>query len=261
MLETELNVEALQLSLPRGNRRLHLRSDHRPSPQPAPLVRGLDYRQLCGALHSMSQALNARDAYTQAHSQRVARLAFELATLRGLSVEASHEIYLAGILHDIGKIGIPDAVLLKAEGLTEDDLRAIRRHPEIGYKIVEQVESLQFALPGILYHHEQWDGAGYPHRLAGESIPLMARILAVADAFDAMTSSRPYRPAMPLERAREIICNGSETHWDASLVELLMCWIDERSSTQRVLVRPPHSLIPQGSPVETMHQAIVNLSH
>lgn len=261
MLETEWNVEPLHLSLPQGNRRLNLRSDSRPDPHPEPLVCGWDYRLLSGSLNSMSQALNARDAYTQAHSQRVARLAFELATLRGLSVEASHEIYLAGILHDVGKIGIPDAVLLKAEGLTEEDLRTIRRHPEIGFKIVEQVESLQFALPGILYHHERWDGEGYPHRLAGESIPLMARILAVADAFDATTSSRPYRPAMPLDRAREIICNGSGTHWDASLVELLLCWIDERSSTQRVLMKPPHSLIPQGSPVECMLQAIVTFSH
>jgi HD-GYP domain-containing protein (c-di-GMP phosphodiesterase class II) len=257
MRETELKVGPLHMSLPRGGRRLNLRS----APQPAPLVRGLDYRQLNGSLNAMSHALKARDPYTQAHSQRVARLAFELAALRGLSVEASDEIYLAGILHDVGKIGIPDAVLLKAEGLNEDDLRAIRRHPEIGYKIVEQVESLQFALPGILYHHERWDGEGYPHRLAGESIPLMARILAVADAFDAMTSSRPYRPAMPLDRACEIIRNGSGTHWDGSLVDSLMCWIDQRSSTQRVLVRPPHSLIPQGSLVEYIHQAIVNLSH
>lgn len=257
MLETELNVGPLHMSLPRGDRRLHLRSDSKP----APLVRGLDYQRLSGSLHALSQALSARDAYTQAHSQRVARLAFELACLFGLSAEASHEIYLAGILHDVGKIGIPDAVLLKAERLSEEDLRAIRRHPETGYKIVEQVETLQFALPGILYHHERWDGAGYPHGLVGESIPLMARIFAVADAFDAMTSSRPYRQAMPLTQVRQIMKAGSGTHWDARIIGSLMFWLDERSSTQRVPVRPPHSLIPLGSPVEYIHQAIANLSH
>ncbi len=256
MLETELNIGPLHMSLPRGDRRRHLRSDSKP----APLVRGLDYQRLSGSLHALSQALSARDAYTQAHSQRVAWLAFELACLVGLSAEASHEIYLAGILHDIGKIGIPDAVLLRAEGLSEEDLRAIRRHPEIGYKIVEQVETLQFALPGVLYHHERWDGQGYPHGLAGEAIPLMARILAVADAFDAMTSSRAYRQAMPLVQVREIMSAGSGTQWDAKLIGSLTVWLDERSSTQRVPVRPPQNLIPQGSPVEYIHQAIVHLS-
>jgi hypothetical protein len=127
---------------------------------------------------------------------------------------ACQEIYVTGVLHDIGKIGIPDQVLLKAGKLDADELRIIQQHPEIGHKILEEFDKLKFALPGVLYHHERIDGGGYPHRLRGDSIPLMARILAVSDAYDAMTSSRVYRNAMGQERAVEILRNGIGTQWD-----------------------------------------------
>ena len=214
-----------------------------------------------GTLHAMSSAIDARDSYTQGHSERVARLSFELAGIYGLSTEACQEIYLSGILHDIGKIGIPDRVLLKNGPLTEEEYKVIQQHPQIGYRIVEQLGYLQFVLPGILYHHERWDGAGYPHGLSGESIPLMARIMAVADAFDAMTSSRPYRCAMPLEKALSIICSGRNQQWDAQAVECFEIWFAKRLSTIGAAQSTNHSIIPQASPVAQIYQAVMALGN
>jgi HD-GYP domain-containing protein (c-di-GMP phosphodiesterase class II) len=144
-----------------------------------------------------------------------------------LSEVACQEIYVAGVLHDIGKIGIPDQVLLKAGKLDADELRIIQQHPEIGHKILEEFDKLKFALPGVLYHHERVDGAGYPHRLKGDHIPLMARILAVSDAYDAMTSSRVYRNAMGQERAIEILQNGIGTQWDEKAVRACVDYISD----------------------------------
>lgn len=214
-----------------------------------------------GTLHVMSSAIDARDSYTQGHSERVARLSFELAEIYGLSTEACQEIYLSGILHDIGKIGIPDHVLLKNGSLTEEEYKVIQQHPQIGYRIVEQLGHLQFVLPGILYHHERWDGAGYPHGLRGESIPLMARIMAVADAFDAMTSSRPYRSAMPVENALSIVRSGSNHQWDAQAVECFEIWIKKRLSTIDILQPAIHSIIPQTSPDAQIYQAVMALGN
>ena len=129
-----------------------------------------------GTLRSMTRAIDARDSYTQGHSERVAKLAFELARQLQLPESACQEIYLAGILHDIGKIGIPDSVLLKAGPLTEEEFETVKLHPVIGFRIIEQLAKLDFTLPGILHHHERWDGRGYPEKLAGTDIPLMARL-------------------------------------------------------------------------------------
>ncbi|HBE69656.1 MAG TPA: hypothetical protein DDW52_16040 [Planctomycetaceae bacterium] len=212
-----------------------------------------------GSLHAMSGAIDARDPYTQGHSERVARLGFELAQLMKLSEPACQEIYLAGILHDIGKIGIPDAVLLKNGPLTNDEFRTIQKHPEIGYRIIERLGHLQFALPGVLHHHERWDGKGYPHGLDGESIPLMARVLAVADAFDAMTSSRPYRDAMPLSKAVSIISGGAAEQWDAEVVACFQHWIADCQPEQAESQSGAKAFIPQGSPVEQVLQAAMAL--
>lgn len=181
-----------------------------------------------GTLRSMTRAIDARDSYTQGHSERVAKLAFELARQLQLPESACQEIYLAGILHDIGKIGIPDSVLLKAGPLTEEEFETVKLHPVIGFRIIEQLAKLDFTLPGILHHHERWDGRGYPEKLAGTDIPLMARILAVADSFDAMTSSRPYRHHMPLARAKKIISEGAGTQWDPDIVAAFLQWVDSR---------------------------------
>lgn len=209
-----------------------------------------------GTLHAMSRAIDARDKYTQGHSERVARLSYELSKIFGLTDQACQEIYLAGILHDVGKLGIPDRVLLKSGQLTDEEYRIIQQHPEIGHRIVEQLDHLQFVLPGVLYHHERWDGKGYPHGLAGTSIPLMARIMAVADAFDAMTSSRPYRSAMPVSKAHAIIQDGANKQWDSEVVKCIDQWIKKQHPNN-----PPanESIIPQDSPVDYVAQAVMTL--
>jgi len=180
-----------------------------------------------GMLRTMSHAIEARDPYTFGHSERVGRVAYEIAARLQLSEVACQEIYVTGVLHDIGKIGIPDQVLLKAGKLDADELRIIQQHPEIGHKILEEFDKLKFALPGVLYHHERIDGGGYPHRLRGDSIPLMARILAVSDAYDAMTSSRVYRNAMGQERAVEILRNGIGTQWDEKAAKACIEYVSD----------------------------------
>lgn len=193
------------------------------------------------ALLAMICSIQARDRYTGGHSERVAGLSLDLAVIYELSHAACQEIYLAGIVHDIGKIGIPDSVLLKQDALTDVEYRIIQKHPEIGYRILERLGDLQFVLPGVLYHHERWDGEGYPHGLSGHTIPIMARILAVADAFDAMTSSRPYRQTMPVEKAQQIIVSGAGEQWDADVVDCFSVWLARRKATAS---QPHSSLIP-----------------
>lgn len=210
-------------------------------------------------LHAMSRSLDARDRYTRAHSERVAKLSLELAGIYELSQAACQEIYLAGILHDIGKIGVPDAVLLKNDSLTDDEYKVIQTHPEIGYRILERLEHLQFVLPGVLYHHERWDGHGYPHALAGQTIPLMARILAVADAYDAMTSGRSYRQAMPVEQAQQILAAGRNRQWDAEVLECFSVWLNRRKSIATSSCSS--SLIPAYSVSEQLAQACKVLGH
>ncbi|XZE17913.1 HD-GYP domain-containing protein [Pirellulaceae bacterium SH449] len=178
-----------------------------------------------GILHSMSIAIEARDPYTHGHSERVAQFGLEISRRMGLPESACKEIFIAGTLHDIGKIGVPDAVLLKPDRLSLEEFAVIKQHPEIGYKIVDGIGSLKFALPGILYHHERYDGEGYPHKLKGDEIPLMARILAVADAFDAMTRNRVYRSAMTSANAIRILSEGRNTQWDARAVDACLQWI------------------------------------
>jgi HD-GYP domain-containing protein (c-di-GMP phosphodiesterase class II) len=169
-------------------------------------------------MKTMSSAIDARDAYTRGHSQRVGRYAHEIAARLTLPAGDREQLYLTGLLHDIGKIGVPDHVLLKPGRLSNEEFELIKQHPEIGHRILEPIAELSFALPGVLHHHERIDGQGYPHGLVAAEIPLMARILAVADAFDAMTSSRTYRAAMTNERAREILADGAGQQWDADVV-------------------------------------------
>ena len=193
----------------------------------------LESEQLAlGILHSMSIAIEARDPYTHGHSERVAQVGSKIARRLGLPESSCKEIYLAGTLHDIGKIGVPDSVLLKPDRLTQEEFGVIQQHPEIGYKIIDGIGRLRFALPGILYHHERFDGKGYPHHLKGEEIPLMARILAVADAYDAMTRSRVYRTAMSRADARRILREGRNTQWDAKAVDACLEWMGESDSSE-----------------------------
>ncbi|MGE0759064.1 MAG: HD-GYP domain-containing protein [Pirellulaceae bacterium] len=169
-------------------------------------------------IHTLVGLIEARDAYTCGHSDRVALFARRLAEELGLGPAECHEIFLCGLLHDIGKVGIADDVLLKPGKLSDEEFTIVKRHPEIGAKLLQGLSPLASILPGVLHHHESYDGTGYPHKLQGENIPYMARILAVADAFDAMISDRPYRAGMSLEKAESILDAGRGKQWDAHVV-------------------------------------------
>jgi HD-GYP domain-containing protein (c-di-GMP phosphodiesterase class II) len=182
---------------------------------------------LSGMLHALVSAIDAKDPYTCGHSNRVARVSLRLAEQLECSDELKNTIYLSGILHDIGKIGISDQVLGKPGRLTDEEYEHIKQHPELGYNILRDIKRIRDVLPGVLHHHENWDGTGYPHRLAGEDIPYMARIIAVADAFDAMGSDRPYRKGMPDEKVDSILRDGVGSQWDAQVIDAFFAARDD----------------------------------
>ena len=174
-----------------------------------------------GLVLAIINSIDAKDCYTAGHSERVASFAQCIAKRMGLSAKECDRIHMAGLLHDVGKIGIPDSVLKKPDKLTNEEFEIIKSHPFIGYSILRHVTNIDYVLPGVLLHHEAFDGTGYPQGLKGRDIPLMARILAVCDAFDAMTSTRPYRQALPLEKAAFILRSDSDKTWDGEIVEVL----------------------------------------
>lgn len=180
------------------------------------------YRQqaelLTGVVRALTSAIDAKDPYTCGHSDRVARVAVRLAEELGVNGEPLNTIYLAGLLHDIGKIGVEDEVLRKPGKLTDSEYEHIKKHPEIGHKILRDLGKLDDVLPVVLYHHESWDGQGYPAKLDAAAIPLSARIVAVADSFDAMGSDRPYRKGMPAEKIDTIFRTGAGRQWDPEVI-------------------------------------------
>ncbi len=165
-----------------------------------------------GSLLALSLAIEARDPYTRGHSFRVTEFACAIASRLDVGNDVLEAILVGGPLHDIGKVGIPEEVLLKPGPLDELEFDLIRGHPRSGAELINGIPAFHTALGCVLHHHERWDGGGYPHRLGGGEIPLAARILAVADAFDAMTSMRPYRrPLAQRDAALEIErCAGSQ---------------------------------------------------
>ncbi|GGG19367.1 hypothetical protein GCM10010916_40240 [Paenibacillus abyssi] len=171
---------------------------------------------------TLAAALDARDPYTAGHSERVARYSLEIGRLANLHEQELDILKKTALLHDIGKIGVRDTVLLKEGRLTEEEFEMIKLHPLLGEKILRQIEpadAMFDILPGVRSHHERFDGRGYPDGLAGDNIPLMGRIIAIADAFDAMTSDRPYRKGMTVERALYILKEGQGTQWDPELTK------------------------------------------
>ncbi len=174
---------------------------------------------LFGIVQCLSTAIDAKDTYTCGHSERVARIAVRLGEAMGLSRGETSDLYLAGLLHDVGKIGIRDEVLLKPGPLTPEEEQHIREHPIIGERIISNVTRLAYLRPGVRGHHERFDGDGYPDGLAGEAIPPIARILAVADSCDAMMSARRYRPALAPDRIEAIFHAGSGKQWDPKFVQ------------------------------------------
>jgi HD-GYP domain-containing protein (c-di-GMP phosphodiesterase class II) len=173
---------------------------------------------LVSFVRSLVSTLDAKDSYTRGHSERVALVARRLARQLNLPPRDQEAIHLSALLHDIGKIGVEDAILRKPGRLTEAEMRKLRLHPVIGDDILSGLKNLRHILPGVRHHHENFDGTGYPDGLDGEAIPLMARILAVADAYDAMGSNRPYRGGMPLSQVEKILTDGSGQQWDPAII-------------------------------------------
>jgi HD-GYP domain-containing protein (c-di-GMP phosphodiesterase class II) len=171
-----------------------------------------------GIIVSMASAVDAKDAYTHGHSLRVARVGLLVAQQLGLPREKLEPLLLSGILHDVGKIAIPDNVLKKPERLDADEFEIMKGHPLAGAKLLAHIPSLAEVLPGIKHHHEYWDGSGYPDGLKGEAIPLAGRLILIGDAFDAMTTDRVYRAAKPVAAAVAEIRRYSGTQFDPSLV-------------------------------------------
>ena len=183
-------------------------------------------------LKALSAALDAKDAATEGHSERVANLTVAIAKEMNIPQEKLVDVERGALLHDVGKIGVPDAVLRKPRTLTRREWQAMQRHPLLAGLLVSKVGFLEGALPILLYHHEHYNGKGYPFGLAGDRIPLEARIFAVVDAYDAMTSDRPYRKAMAHELAMEEIAAHSGTQFDPTVVEAF----------QRVIERLPRGM-------------------
>ena len=179
-----------------------------------------------GSLKALTNSIDAKDQYTRGHSERVALisrwLAERLAEREPLEEEQVHKIYLAGLLHDIGKIGIDEVVLRKNGKLTPEERACIRRHPSIGASILRGIKQMRDIVPGVLCHHERVDGQGYPDGLTGDDIPLTGKIVGLADSFDAMTSRRTYRDAMSVEHALEEIRKGLGTQFDEKLGRLFL---------------------------------------
>jgi HD-GYP domain-containing protein (c-di-GMP phosphodiesterase class II) len=182
---------------------------------------------LVGVVRAMVSAIDAKDPYTCGHSERVAIVAEFLASELGLEERVCEQIYLSALLHDLGKLGVPDAVLQKPGRLTEEEFNQIRPHPERGWAILQDLDQLNYLCPGVLHHHENFDGSGYPDGLRGEDIPLAARILAVADAYDAMVSDRPYRQGMSHEKVEDILRDGAGRQWDPVVVDILLREVSE----------------------------------
>lgn len=174
----------------------------------------------------MINTLEARDSYTRGHTDRVTEYTLEIARRMDFSEQDLRTLRIAGQIHDIGKIGVPDATLNKPGRLTDEEYEIIKTHMTIGPKLVEGLDFLKEATPIAFAHHERWDGKGYPHGLAGEDIPLGGRVMAVADAYDAMTSARPYRKGMPQEKAMQILREGAGSQWDAHIVEVFLKILD-----------------------------------
>jgi len=171
---------------------------------------------------SLANAIEAKDEYTEGHNERVSGFAVELAKASGLNGKEQEIVRMAGILHDIGKIGVPDSILNKSGKLTDEEFTLIKSHPQNGEKILKPLNSLHEVRDVVLYHHERFDGKGYPYGLKGEHIPIYARIMAIADSYDAMTTKRPYRNAFTNSEAVKELEAMAGQMWDPELVRLFI---------------------------------------
>jgi HD-GYP domain-containing protein (c-di-GMP phosphodiesterase class II) len=182
-------------------------------------ARALQLRESYRAtVRALSNAVEARDAYTGKHAERVTAYGIALARATGIDTDGRPGIEFGFLLHDVGKVGVPDAVLFKPEPLSDEEFSMIAMHPVIGSEILRDVDFLGEGKLVVRHHHERWDGSGYPDRLAGDDIPLLARVFAVADALDALTTDRPYRRAAGFDAARAEIRSSAGSHFDPDVV-------------------------------------------
>jgi HD-GYP domain-containing protein (c-di-GMP phosphodiesterase class II) len=180
-------------------------------------------RQLfLGTVKSLAAAIDGKDPYTRGHSERVARFSLAIGERLGLPDDELEKLRVSALLHDVGKIAIDDKILKKPAALTDEEFEVMRQHPQKGYKIMSQIPAMKDFLPGMYMHHEMINGGGYPQGLKGDEIPMQARIVSVADTFDAMTTDRPYQKAMTLEVALERIRTFVGTRYDAMVVDALV---------------------------------------
>jgi len=170
-------------------------------------------------VRAMADAIEAKDPYTRGHSERIRRFSLMIAERMKLTESDKSMLGLSALLHDVGKIGVPEAILLKEGKLTDAEWVWMRRHPSIGADMLSHIKQLKGAIGGIRHHQERWDGKGYPDGIAGKEIPLFGRIICVADAFDAMTSNRPYRKSLSVEDALEELKRCSSTQFDPECVQ------------------------------------------
>ncbi len=174
------------------------------------------------SIQTLRYTVEAKDPYTRGHSDRVSEYSELLGKYLGLSQEDLHLLKVGGLFHDIGKIGVPDSILLKTSKLTDDEYSEIKNHPSIGAHILSNASLFQDIIPVVKHHHERYDGHGYPGKLVGEDIPYLARIATVADSFDAMTSRRTYRNSMPLDIVKQEIEKNKETQFDPKIADAFL---------------------------------------
>jgi putative nucleotidyltransferase with HDIG domain len=203
---------------------------------------------------ALCQAVETKDFYTRGHSERVSRGATLLARQIGMAAERVEAIRYAGMLHDVGKLGVPTKVLQKTGPLTEEELAAIQLHPMRGLEIVRQIGFLTEALDGIMHHHERMDGKGYPMGLAGDEIPEFARVIAVADAFDSMTSTRSYRGARSVQEAVAELRNCSGMQFDPVLVDAFIAALDKERWESQAGGQPASVTLPADFPAQVAAQ-------
>ncbi len=178
-------------------------------------------------MHALARVADENGRYTKEHSERVALYSMEIARRMGKSRKEQYEIYQMGLLHDIGKIGVPDAIIAKPEGLQYDEYCLMKKHPMIGARILQDITEIPGLAVGARWHHERFDGTGYPDGLKGLAIPEEARIIGVADAYDAMSSERNYSGVMKQQKVREEIEHGKGTQFDPDIADILLQMIDD----------------------------------
>ena len=197
------------------------------------------------AIEALLNAIEARDRYTEGHSRRVGEYAKFIAKVLGFDETYQNNIYKAGLFHDVGKIGIPDVILLKPSKLSPNEYKIMKMHSIFSYEILKHVEMLSDVIMGIRGHHERWDGKGYPDGLKGEQIPIEARILTIADSFDAIITSRPYKSAMTLNRAKQELIDNAGSQFDPKIIEKIEPYIEEMYNMGKEIEKQKVSLFPE----------------